>query len=184
MTPARLLASWSRIVSTRQFLVASVAIPIVWFFASAGQSWRANPETVVIDIPLYGQVVQSDLVAQAETLAEAEISRQFSRNGGVSEIQVVVLGDRNGETVPILTATVSRTQWQENPQVDAWTQYYSNSYALLRRHEDGSSNEADVAVAARRSAGNRLPPSVIDRAYDEGRLSGEAVQREYLADLD
>lgn len=184
MTLARFLASWLRVSSTCKFLVTSAATLAVWFLVSAGQSWVANPETVVINVPVYSQVLHSDLVTQAESLAEAEIDRQFNQSTSVSEIQVVVLGDRNGEMVPILTTTVSRTQWQENPQVAAWTQYYSNSYALLRRHEDGSGNEAGVAVAARRPAGNRLPPSAIDRAFDERRLSGEAIQREYLADLD
>ncbi|MGF1521916.1 MAG: hypothetical protein ACFBSF_06285 [Leptolyngbyaceae cyanobacterium] len=169
---------------TRQFLVASAAALMVWLVGDVYRPGHAEPGAIVIDMPVYGQVTHGDLVSQAEGLAEAAISRQFGQNSELLKVEVVVLGDRNGEMVPILTVTVSRTQWQENPQVDAWTEYYSNSYALLRLHEEGLGNEASVAVASQRPVASRTSSSSIDQAYDEGRLAGEAIQREYLADLD
>lgn len=168
----------------RKLMVALAAALMVWLVDGAYRPGLAEPGTIVIDMPVYGQVTHGDLVSQAESLAEAAINRQFGQNSELLKVEVFVLGDRNGETVPILTVTVSRTQWQENPQVDAWTEYYSNSYALLRLHEEGLGNEESVAVASQRPAASRTSSSLIDQAYDEGRLPGEVIQREYLADLD
>lgn len=149
----------------------------------------SDPGTAVIDIPIYGRVQPSDLAVQAEALAEREINHQFSQDVGISEIEVVIVGDRNGEIVPILTAAVSRTQWEEIPQVNAWAQYYISSYALLLRHEEQERDNSQETVAGLppgsiASRGGQTPAGTIDRAYDEGRLTGEAIQREYLDDLD
>jgi hypothetical protein len=147
------------------------------------QPARAEDQHVVVNMPVYGQVIHSDLVAQAESLLSEAISRQFNQNPNLSTVQVDVVGDRHGEIIPLLTVTVSRTQWQANPQVSAWSRYYSASYALLQRYE----SEETVAVVPGSSVGSTDPEIrdrfLIDEAFDSGRLTGTAAQ-EYLSDLD
>jgi hypothetical protein len=87
-------------------------------------------------MPVYGQVGFPDLTVQAESLASQAIDQAFKGKADLSSVQVVLLGDRNGDIIPILTATVSRTQWQANPQVSAWSKYYSASYAFLQRSQE------------------------------------------------
>ncbi|MBW4650700.1 MAG: hypothetical protein KME06_18720 [Kastovskya adunca ATA6-11-RM4] len=133
-------------------------------------------------MPLYGQIIYGDLITEAELLVSRVINGQFTQSADTSTVQVVVMGNRNGEVIPILTTTVSRTQWQKTPQVRAWTEYYMNSYALIQRHE--VRQVATVAAAPVRStATNNREQTLIDTAFDEGRLTGKAAQK-YLDDLD
>ncbi|MCA1991670.1 MAG: hypothetical protein LDL41_06435 [Coleofasciculus sp. S288] len=166
---------------TRQFLIAFTAACILGFLNGSDRPAHAEAQDVVLNIPVYGQTVYSDLTAQVESLVSNAINRQFEQNPDLSTIQVVVMGERHGEIIPILTTTVSRTQWQENPRVNAWTRYYSASYALLQRHEQAET----VAMAPVRStAMSDLERSFqIDEAFDSGRLTGQTAQ-EYLSDLD
>lgn len=168
-------------ILTRQLLIAFIAAWILGFLDGSNRPAQAEMQGVVIDIPIYGQTIYTDLTAQAELLVGNAINDQFGQNPVLSSVQVVVTGDRHGEIIPILTTTVSRTQWQENPQVNAWTKYYSASYALLQRHEQVET----VAIAPIRStAVSNLERSFqIDEAFDSGRLTGPPAQA-YLSDLD
>lgn len=131
---------------------------------------------------VYGLVEYEDFFRRAEAMVSDEISRQFSQNPDLPKVEVMVVGDRNGEIVPILTTTVSRAQWQETPRVSIWTEYYNPSYALLQRHE-GQPTETVARTPARATINDQSPISEIDRAFDEGRLTGATAQ-EYLDELD
>jgi hypothetical protein len=168
-------------ILTRQLLTAFTAACILGFLNVSGHPVQAETQDVVINIPVYGQTISSDLTAQAELLVGKAINDRFGQNSDLFTIQVVVAGDRNGEIIPILTTTVSRTQWQENPQVHAWTKYYSASQALLQRHEQA---ETIAMVLTRSAPGSNLEQAFqIDEAFDSGRLTGQSAQA-YLSDLD
>ncbi len=151
--------------------------------ASYSQTAQAQAGDVVVYMPLYSQMDRNDLVTDAELMATDAINSRFNQNPNLTSVQVSVLGDRNGEIIPILTTTVSRMQWQQDPRVAAWTRYH-DSYALIQRHDE----ERPVAIApARPSRPSRsvsagLPPQ-IEAAYDQGRLSG-ALAQEYLSEFD
>lgn len=168
-------------ILTRQLLIAFIAPCILGFLDSRYHPVHAETQDVVIEIPVYGQTLYSDLTVQSELLVSNAINRQFSQNLGLATIQVVVLGNRHGEIIPILTTKVSRTEWKDNPQVNVWTRYYSAFHALLQRHEQAET----VAMAPTRSTAiSGLKGSFgIDEAFDSGSLSGQAAQ-EYLSDLD
>ena len=143
------------------------------FFDSALAS---SDGPVLLEMPIYSQTSSDDLISQAESMVSREIIRNFDSDPSLAEVEVVVLGSRNGDVIPVLTTTVSRTQWQENPQVSAWTKYYS-SYALIRRHDRQS--PAQVAAAPSRSStavGFRRVPDQFDRRFDAGQLDGRTVQ--------
>lgn len=165
---------------TRHFLIAAVAF--FGFLCDSYQPVRAEAESIVVDMSVYGQVEYGDFFRRAEAIASDEITRQFSQNSNLSDVQVMVLGDRDGQIAPILTTTVSRTQWQETPSVSVWTEYYNASYALLQRYE-GQPTETVARASNRATRANRMPIAQIDRAFDEGRLTGTAAQ-EYLDELD
>lgn len=165
----------------RQLLTAFIAACVLGFLDGSNRPAKAETQGVVIDIPIYGQTIYTDLTAQAEVLVGNAINGQFSQNPGLSTIQVVVTGNLHGEIIPILTTTVSRTHWQENSQVSAWTRYYSASQALLQRHEQAET----IAMAPTRSMANSNLARAfqIDEAFDSGRLTGQPAQA-YLSDLD
>lgn len=167
-----------RVALTRYFLIVVAAV-FFCFLCDSYRPIRAEAESIVVDMSVYGQVEYGDFVRRAEAIASDEISRQFSQNPHLSDVQVMVVGDRNGEIVPILTATVSRTQWQETPRVSVWSQYYHTSYALLQRHQ-GQPAETVARTPVRATIGTQRQ---IDQAFDEGRLTGTAAQ-DYLNELD
>ncbi|XHX78285.1 MAG: hypothetical protein RBJ76_28305 [Stenomitos frigidus ULC029] len=166
----------------RRSLAALTAAFSLVLLKGSSQPVSAEIKGIVIEIPVYGQTAASNLTTQAELLVDSAIKRQFQQNPSLSTIEVVVVSDRHGEIIPILTTTASRTQWQANPQVKAWTKYYGASYALLQRHEQ----KAEIAAAppARSVAMRTLEDAAqIDQAFDSGRLTGQAAQK-YLNDLD
>ena len=71
------------------------------------------------------------LIEQAESWAGKLIEQAFTQNSSLTEVAVSIIGERNGQYVPLLTAKVSRANWQENPQTRSWAQYFSDSAVLL-----------------------------------------------------
>ncbi|NEQ54947.1 MAG: hypothetical protein F6K11_33295 [Leptolyngbya sp. SIO3F4] len=133
---------------------------------------------VLLDMPIYDRTSSDDLISRAESMVSQEINRHFDSDPGLAEIEVVVLGSRNGDVIPFLTTTVSRTQWQENSQVSAWTKYYGAAYALLRRH-DGQQPAQVASAPSRRSSvtvASRGISTQFEQQFDSGRLNGRAVQ--------
>lgn len=128
-----------------------VAVILALIFPGAG---RANEPVIgrhTLEISVDSVSTQRALVAEAEGLVTRVILDAFGQSSEVSEIEVVVLGDRHGEVSPILVTRVSRTQWQSDSQVSRWTRYYiEDTHALLQRHGEIES----VAAAA-------TPPLVI-----------------------
>jgi hypothetical protein len=165
-----------------QFLTAAVCV--FWLLGLGIQPARAEAERIIIELTLYGQTVSSELTAQAESMINDSVNRHFSQSVNSPEVEVVVLGDRYGEIVPISTTSVSRAQWRENPRASAWTRYYSASYALLERHNEEPESTA-VASSPNRSVGATSLGLIaqIDAAFDNGSLTGVAAQQ-YLSYLD
>lgn len=134
----------------------------------------ANPDArILLDLPLYSEIAQSDLLAQAESMVANAIADEFARDPGLMSIEVTVLGNRNGDVIPVMLTSVSRTDWQANPQVGAWSDYYQ-SYALFQRHDTPLAKP--VAAAPRRTTARPDISVQFDRAYDSGRLTGQAIQ--------
>ncbi len=71
------------------------------------------------------------LIEQAESWAGKLIEQAFTQNSSLIEVAVSIIGERNGQYVPLLTAKVSRVNWQESPQTRSWAQYFSDSAVLL-----------------------------------------------------
>lgn len=140
---------------------------------------------IPIEIPIYTQTSPRDLINQAEQLAGETIARQFQQNPERSTLRVVVLGNRHGNILPILTIAVTRSQWQSNPRVSIWSQYYASG-SLLQRPDAPVERPNPPQVAARPLGGDTTlggRNAAIDRARDMGRLTRSQAQ-EYLSDLD
>lgn len=130
---------------------------------------------VLVDMPIYSRTSSNDLIRGAESMVSQTINRHFDANPGLAEIEVVVLGNRNGDVIPVLTTAVSRTQWQENPQVSAWTKYYS-AYALIRRHDRQPAQVATVASRRSTYAPSQAIAVQFERQFDSGQLTGRTIQ--------
>lgn len=162
---------------TRQCLVV-LSLAVIAFLGSGLTMARAEADgrvRVVIELPIYGQVLNRDFIAAAERLATDEIRRQFRQPLNHSILEVVVLGVRNGEVIPVITTAVSRNQWRINPQIGVWTRYNDLSYALLHRNSEDTNGSSAASVSRQsdlsRSNNTFDPIAEVEQAYQEGRLS-------------
>lgn len=73
----------------------------------------------------------STLMQQAESLATSFIEQGFAEDTSVTEISVNILGERNGQQVPLLVSRVVRSDWQNQPEIRPWTRYFRTSAVLL-----------------------------------------------------
>ncbi len=96
-------------------------------------NFPAFAEKKLLNITLKAEVNQSfpSLIKQAELAAISLIEQEFDGLSKVTEIGITVSGKRNGQEVPILTTKVSRTNWQTQPTIQSWTNYFTKAAILL-----------------------------------------------------
>lgn len=93
----------------------------------------ALSETKIINIRIKTAENQNfaNLMRQAESIATESIKREFNRLSTVREIGVTISGERNGQEVPLLSTKVSRSNWQAQPKIQSWTNYFTKAAILL-----------------------------------------------------
>lgn len=164
---------------------SAIALSTLLCVGSAESAW-ASP--MMIEIPLPANADARKVLRQAELMVSNILDQQFGQNPDVSSLEVVILGNRDGAIVPMLTTIATREEWAANPQVDRWTAYNSSFARLFYQPRP-----ADVVIArapqpqgSPRTRRTRLPQQSvvqIERAYDAGRLSPRQLDT-YLDLLD
>lgn len=96
---------------------------------------NTNPawaETKFVNITLSSDGNQNfqSLVQQSETLATNLLKQQFLENSSISDVSVTVVGEHNGQEVPLLFTRVSRSDWQTEPKFKPWTRYLNTAVLL------------------------------------------------------
>ena len=157
--------------------VAACLMGAVCVDSFAKSAFASSDGPVLLNMPIYNRTSSDDLIRQAEFMGGQEIIQHFNTNPSLTDIEVVVLGNRNGDIVPVLTTVVSRIQWQENSDVSAWTEYYG-SHALLQRHDRREPQPVQVATPRRRSTtvASQTISVQFERQFDSGQLAGRTVQ--------
>ncbi len=118
-----------------QKLLSAIAILMI----SLGANSQVTAQTDLanlsrqIDVTLKTQDNQTfnELIQQAEIQAISLIEQEFVNNSSITEIAVTILGDRQGQQVPLLFSRVSRSNWQLQPTIKQWTRYFPTSAVLL-----------------------------------------------------
>lgn len=78
------------------------------------------------------------LLQEAQDLVQTSIEQQFAENPNITEVSITVLGENQGQVVPILRSKVTRSQWQHDSRVERWTKYFVTSSAKLLGFYDRS----------------------------------------------
>lgn len=119
--------------------------------------------------PAYAYVARVDVVldvqpgeryetflSRAETVARAAIQRSFDRDILTSEVYAIIVGQRQGASVQVLSAQMSRTQWRSRPDPRRWATYYPSARVLLGfgAPARGTPQTAPAAIAP--------PPTSVD----------------------
>ena len=181
---------WMRFTFSSVFaaMVSSAVVTIgslglFWEIIQSPRSAGATPPGITLEIPIYSLTQPRDLLDQAERLAQDTIARQFQQQPNLDRVRLVVLGNRHGNVVPILTVAVTRSQWQRRPRVDDWAQYYASG-TLLQRPDRGFDEPWLAARPIDPGASAPDPRRItLDRAVDEGQLTRSQAQ-EQLSDID
>lgn len=86
-----------------------------------------------INISLIRQPNESyDTISRrAESVARAAVQRSFDSDILVTDALITITAENNGLMAPILSVTVSRSQWQQHPDIQRWARYYPNTRSLL-----------------------------------------------------
>jgi len=121
-----------------QKLLSAVAILMI----SLGANSQVTAQTKQIDLANLSRQIDvtlktqdnqtfNELIQQAEIQAISLIEQEFASSPSITEIAVTILGDRQGQQVPLLFSRVSRSQWQLQPIIRQWTRYFATSAVLL-----------------------------------------------------
>ncbi len=121
-----------------QKLLSAVAILMI----SLGANSQVTAQTEQIDLANLSRQIDvtlktqdnqtfNELIQQAEIQAISLIEQEFANNSSITEIAVTILGDRQGQQVPLLFSRVSRIDWQQQPIIKQWTRYFPTSAVLL-----------------------------------------------------
>ncbi|ERT07453.1 hypothetical protein M595_2566 [Lyngbya aestuarii BL J] len=102
--------------------------------------------TINANTPSYNVLVQ-----KAETLAKQSIKQAFQENSTLESVTIMILGERGGQTVPILRARVTRSQWQANSDISELTRYFPPSESLLGYNEPTSTQSASPSASGSRT---------------------------------
>ncbi|MEB3291480.1 MAG: hypothetical protein VKI82_16300 [Leptolyngbya sp.] len=68
---------------------------------------------------------------RSEIIARAGVQRSFDSDVLMTDVVVTIIGESQGLSMPVLAVAVSRSDWQRQPDVLAWVQYYPAARALL-----------------------------------------------------
>jgi hypothetical protein len=137
----------------------------------------ANPQAAQITLSIEATFAPtfSNLVSQAEAIAETEVSQRFQSDPTLSEIQITVLGERNGQLVSLLASRISRSAWQADSNIRQWTRYFSTSSALLGyRNSDPTSTRvprSEPVLLSRTPSPQRTSSEMLEQARLDRRIS-------------
>ncbi|PIG94087.1 hypothetical protein [Gloeocapsopsis sp. IPPAS B-1203] len=85
------------------------------------------------------------LMQQAESLATNLVDQGFAEDN-VTEVSVHILGERNGQQVPLLSSRISRADWQKQLGIQQWTRYFRTSAVLLGFYKPAEPNQSPLSA--------------------------------------
>jgi hypothetical protein len=116
--PTLKIGSWWSLLLLMSFWLAATP-------AASAEAIQANLTLEAETSPTFRALIQ-----QAELLAEKSVAQAFEQPN-VTEVLIRVAGDRYGQSVPLLTVKVGRSDWQKNPNIRAQARYYNVAARLL-----------------------------------------------------
>ncbi|MBE9028914.1 hypothetical protein IQ266_03950 [filamentous cyanobacterium LEGE 11480] len=153
--------------------IASVILDCLPAVAKAGR--------FAFELPVYGQVAHQNLATQVRPFVTQQVDRQFRQDPNLEVVEIFITVNRNGDVMPLLTTAVSRSQWQQSPQISLWTRYHG-SYADFQR-PTRSFRRSVIATQRRNVNSWQGVASRLEISLDRGKLSKRLAQQK-LSDLD
>lgn len=118
-----------------------VALSVVGILAATLSIASAETKELNLILNSDGIRVFETLMQQAQYVAKNSIEQEFT-DPDITEVSVLISGEHNGQIVPILRSTVSRSQWQSDSRIHRWTSYYFGSSGVLLGYYNPSASPA------------------------------------------
>ena len=118
-------STWAKI------LILSSLGPITALCCFSAIPARAETKSFDFTLSSSGERNFEALVQQAESVASNLIEKEFAKRSSLTEVSVTIVGERNGQEVPLLFSKVSRSNWQTKPKIQRWTKYFGKAAVLL-----------------------------------------------------
>jgi hypothetical protein len=110
--------------------IGSLGALVALNMALSTPAW-AEPKQISILLSSQGSQEFESLIQQAESVASNLIQQVFAESLDITEVSVTIVGEHNGQQVPLLSSNVSRSNWQTKPNVQAWSRYFGTAESLL-----------------------------------------------------
>ena len=110
--------------------IGSLAALVALSMALSAFAW-AEPKQISILLRSQENQDFETLIEQAELVVGNFIQQVFAESPEITEVSVTIVGEHNGQQVPLLSSNVSRSNWQTQPNVQAWTRYFGTAESLL-----------------------------------------------------
>ncbi|MBD1863246.1 MULTISPECIES: hypothetical protein [Trichocoleus] len=117
-------------------------------FSAIAPATLAETQQLSFTLNTVGNQSFDDLMQQAESLARNTIEQTFANNPETTAVAVSVLGERNGQEVPLLLTNVSRVSWQQQPRLQPWTKYFSRPSITLLGFLEPQTTQPATATAS------------------------------------
>lgn len=133
-----LLATKDRLPQSRRSLAATSLAGLLlltggWCVTTAIAPPAVQAYTSKVDITLdvLGGETFKTLLSRAESAARAASQRSFDRDILISDVNVVVVAQKDNVIAPILSLQVNRAGWKSRPDPRYWSTYYRDAQRLL-----------------------------------------------------
>lgn len=104
-------------------------------------------ETKIINYPLKADDNQSfsAITQAAKTLAKSTVVREL-KQANITTVNIKIVGERNGQKVPLLYTKVARNAWQAEPNISKWRKYFIKAAILLGFDQPSLSTASNISV--------------------------------------
>jgi hypothetical protein len=127
----------------------------------------AESEQIDITLNANGHQTFDSLMQQAEVEASNAIAQLFATHPNITEVSIRIMGERNGQEVPLIFATVSRTDWQQDPRLQPWARYFGRSPMVLLGFSQPQGTDPNNPAAASTSPMPGFSPIEFRRQLEE-----------------
>lgn len=117
----------------------------------------AEPEQIDITLNANGHQTFDSLMQRAEVEASRAIAQLFTTHPHITEVSIRIMAERHGQEVPLIFATVSRADWQQDPRLQPWARYFGRSPMVLLGFSQPQGTDPNDPATANPTAASTSP---------------------------
>jgi len=99
--------------------------------SGAPQVAYAYTSRMAISIDRYPGESYNALIQRSEAIARNAAQQSFDSDAAVTHVAIIVVGESEGLTAPLLVLEVNREQWRSHPVPQQWITYFATARELL-----------------------------------------------------